>query len=92
MILTGDPIPAARAAETGLVNAVAPADELLDAARALAERTIRHAPPAVAACLRAVTRGIDLSVDEGLAVEAAAFAAAVPTEGVRTGVRRFPDR
>ncbi|MDO0938987.1 MULTISPECIES: enoyl-CoA hydratase-related protein [Streptomyces] len=92
MILTGDPIPAARAAEIGLVNAVVPGDELLDAARDLADRIIRHAPTAVAACLRAVTRGINLPVDEGLAVEAACFAATVPTDGVRTGLRRFLDR
>ncbi|WP_426513882.1 enoyl-CoA hydratase-related protein [Dactylosporangium sp. McL0621] len=89
MILTGDPIPAARAAELGLVNAVVPADDLAAAARDLAARVIRHAPSAVAACLRAVTRGVNLPIDEGLAVEAAAFAAVVPTEGVRAGLRRF---
>ncbi|MEU8791397.1 crotonase/enoyl-CoA hydratase family protein [Streptomyces sp. NPDC048643] len=92
MILTGDPITAARAAEIGLVNAVVPTDELLAAARDLAERIIRHAPTAVAACLRAVTRGINLPVDEGLAMEAACFATTVPTEGVRTGLQRFVDR
>ncbi|MFD0404770.1 crotonase/enoyl-CoA hydratase family protein [Kitasatospora sp. NPDC127116] len=92
LILTGDPIPAARAAEIGLVNSVVPAGELMDTARHLAERIVRHAPTAVAACLRAVTRGINLPIDEGLAVEAAAFAATVPTDGVRDGIRRFLDR
>ncbi|MGA5821312.1 crotonase/enoyl-CoA hydratase family protein [Kitasatospora sp. NPDC094028] len=92
LILTGDPIPAARAAEIGLVNSVVPAIELLDAARDLADQIIRHAPTAVAACLRAVTRGVNLPIDEGLAVEAAAFAATVPTEGVRDGVGRFLER
>ncbi|MCX4817937.1 enoyl-CoA hydratase-related protein [Streptomyces sp. NBC_01239] len=89
MILTGDPIPAARAAELGLVNTVVPADALLEAGKDLAGRIIRYAPTAVAACLRAVTRGINLPIDEGLAVEAACFAATVPTDGVRTGLRRF---
>ncbi|MFE7192622.1 crotonase/enoyl-CoA hydratase family protein [Kitasatospora sp. NPDC057541] len=92
LILTGDPVPAARAAEIGLVNAVVPAGELLDAARGLAARITRHAPTAVTACLRAVTRGINLPIEEGLAVEAAWFAATVPTEGVRDGLRRFLDR
>lgn len=92
MILTGDPMSAARAEETGLVNAVVPADELMFTARDLARRITRHAPTAVAACLRAVTRGVNLSVDEGLAVEAACFAATVPTDGVRIGLRRFLDR
>ncbi|MER6209938.1 crotonase/enoyl-CoA hydratase family protein [Streptomyces sp. NPDC001642] len=89
MILTGDSIPAVRAAELGLVNTVVPADALLEAGKDLAGRIIRHAPTAVAACLRAVTRGINLPIDEGLAVEAACFAATVPTDGVRTGLRRF---
>ncbi|WP_328936228.1 MULTISPECIES: enoyl-CoA hydratase-related protein [unclassified Streptomyces] len=89
MILTGDQIPAVRAAELGLVNTVVPADALLEAGKDLAGRIIRHAPTAVAACLRAVTRGINLPIDEGLAVEAACFAATVPTDGVRTGLRRF---
>ncbi|WP_182876718.1 enoyl-CoA hydratase-related protein [Microbispora sp. H10670] len=92
MILTGDPIPAARAAEIGLVNAVVPAADLLGAARDLAGRIARHAPTAVAACLRSVTRGINLPIDEGLAVEAACFAATVSTDGVRDGLRRFLDR
>ncbi|RSN11445.1 enoyl-CoA hydratase [Nonomuraea sp. WAC 01424] len=92
MILTGDPIPARRAAELGLVNAVVPEGELLAAARDLAARITRHAPTAVAACLRAVTRGVNLPIDEGLAVEAACFAATVPTDGVRLGLRRFLDR
>ncbi|RBQ20978.1 enoyl-CoA hydratase [Spongiactinospora rosea] len=92
MILTGDPIPAARAAEIGLVNAVVPAADLLGAARDLAARVVRHAPTAVTACLRAVTRGLNLPIDEALAVEAASFAATVPTEGVRAGLDRFLDR
>ncbi|MER6951827.1 enoyl-CoA hydratase-related protein [Nonomuraea sp. NPDC000554] len=92
MILTGDPIPAVRAADLGLVNAVVPAADLLTAARDLAARIVRHAPTAVAACLRAVTRGLNLPIDEGLAVEAAAFAATVPTDGVQAGLRRFLDR
>ncbi|MEV0710297.1 crotonase/enoyl-CoA hydratase family protein [Nocardia aurea] len=92
MILTGDPISATRAVEIGLVNSVVPADELLHAAHDLAARIIRHAPTAVAACLRAVTRGIDLPIHEGLAVEAACFAATVHTDGVRTGLRRFLER
>jgi enoyl-CoA hydratase len=47
---------------------------------------------AVAACLAAVTRGINLPTDEGLAVEASWFAVTVPSEGTRDGLRRFLDR
>jgi enoyl-CoA hydratase len=89
LILTGDPIDAARAEHLGLVNRVVPHDQLLGEATALARRIVRHADTAVAACLSAVTRGINLSIDEGLAVEAAMFAATVPTAGVEQGLDQF---
>lgn len=92
LILTGDPIDATRAAEIGLVNRVVAAADLLDEAGALAERIIRHAPTAVTACLNAVTRGLNLPMDEALAVEASWFAVTVPSPGVADGLRTFLDR
>lgn len=52
MILTGEPISAARALELGLINAVAPREGLLDAAFALAERIAVNAPLSVQASKR----------------------------------------
>jgi enoyl-CoA hydratase len=92
MILTGDPINAERAAQLGIVNQVVPYERLLGAAADLAQRIIRHAPSAVTACLAAVTRGINLPIDEGLAVEASWFAVTVPTQGVADGLRGFFER
>jgi enoyl-CoA hydratase/carnithine racemase len=92
MILTGDPIGAAEAAGMGLINGVVPADDLLPAAIDLAARITHHAATAVTAWLRAVTRGINLPIDEALEVEAACFATTVPTAGVTVGLRRFLDR
>jgi enoyl-CoA hydratase len=89
MILTGDPISATRAAELGLINAVVSQETLLSAARELAGRITRHAGTAVTACLAAVTRGINLPIDEALAVEASWFAVTLPTEGVGEGLQRF---
>ena len=53
---------AERAEQLGLVNLVVPPDRLLDAARTLPQRITRHAPTAVAACLAAVTSGINVPV------------------------------
>jgi enoyl-CoA hydratase len=92
MILTGDPITADRAQETGLVNVVVPAEQLMETAVTLAGRITRHAPSAVQACLAAVTRGINLSIDEGLAVEAAWFATTVTSDGVAHGLDQFLNR
>ena len=52
MLLTGDPISAARALELGLVNAVVPRESLLDAALALAKRIAVNAPLSVQASKR----------------------------------------
>ena len=49
MTLTGDPIDARRAFDLGLVNEVVPADQVLDAALALAERIARNGPLALQA-------------------------------------------
>jgi enoyl-CoA hydratase len=92
MVLTGDPIGATRAAELGLINAVVPGESLLSAAKDLADRITRNAGTAVTACLAAVTRGINLPIDEALAVEASWFAVTLPTEGVSEGLQRFLSR
>ncbi len=92
MILTGEPISAAAACDGGLVNDVVPHDDLLGAAFALAAKITAKSPLAVAACLVSVTRGINLSIDEGLAVEASYFAQMVPTEDIREGIAAWLDR
>jgi enoyl-CoA hydratase/carnithine racemase len=92
MILTAAPIGAAEALASGLVNRVAPAPALLDAAFEMAGAVLDHSPLAVAAALGAVTRGLNLSIDEGLAVEAASFARMLPTEDLREGIAAFREK
>jgi crotonobetainyl-CoA hydratase len=70
MILTGDPISAERALELGLINAIAPAGGVVDAALALAERIAVNAPLSVQASKR-MAQGID---DGKVAREEAAWA------------------
>ena len=65
---------------------------LLAEARRLADQIIRHSPAAVAACLRSVTRGLNVSIDEGLAIEAMHFASMVPTSDIRLGIGSFLSR
>ncbi|HEY0596646.1 enoyl-CoA hydratase-related protein [Sphingopyxis sp.] len=59
-MLTGDPIPAARAAEFGLVNHVVPLADLLPTAIAIAEKIAANAPLSVQASKR-----VALGIDEG---------------------------
>ena len=69
MILTGEPISAARAHEVGLVNRVVPSERLIEEAIALAEKIASRSPRAVRAAREAVLRGLDLSLGDGLRVE-----------------------
>lgn len=92
MILTADAIDAREAARIGLVNRVVEHAALASEARALADRILRHAPAAVTACLRSVTRGLNVSIDEGLAIEAMQFGAMVGTPDIRRGLDTFLQR
>ena len=65
MILTAEPIDAKQAVDIGLINRVVEHTALLSEARLLADRIARHSPAAVAACLRSVTRGLNVSIDGG---------------------------
>jgi enoyl-CoA hydratase len=91
-LLTGDPFPPQHALETGLINAVVPHDELLPAARALAQRVIRHSPLAVSSVITAVTRGLNMSIAEGLLVESEQFAALVPSHDLSEGLAAWKAR
>jgi enoyl-CoA hydratase/carnithine racemase len=86
MILTADPIDAVTAREVGLVNEVVPHRELIEAALALGQRIAQKSPFAVAACLASVTRGINVPIDEGLAIEANCFARMVGTRDIEEGI------
>ena len=92
MILTAEPIDAQQALTIGLVNGVVEHAALLAEARRLADRIVRHSPAAVAACLRSVTRGLNVSIDEGLAIEAMQFASMVETPDIRRGIDAFLSR
>jgi enoyl-CoA hydratase len=92
LILTGRPFDAMEAARLGLVNRVLPAAELLDAALALAAELATKPPATLAAALMAIHRGMDASIDDGLAIEEAAFAQIVPTRDAREGIAAFLEK
>ncbi len=92
LLLTGDPFSAERALQLGLVNAVVAHETLMAEARALADRILRHAPGAVAAILRAVTRGLNMSIAEGLQLEGQEFARLVPSHDLPEGLAAWIGR
>lgn len=66
MLLTGDLMAASDAYGAGLVNKVVPAERLLDEARALAERVLRHPHQGVIANKRAIVAATDPQMEAAL--------------------------
>src|SRR5271165_4534913 len=86
LILTGRTFDANEALRLGLINRTVPGSELLGEAVALAEEIARKPPLTLAAALAAIHRGMDASIEDGLAIEEAAFARIVPTHDAREAV------
>jgi len=89
LLLTGEMIDAAEAYRIGLVNRVLPPDELLGAARAMLTGIIAQGPLAVAHVIEAVDRGLDMSLDDGIALEAAHFGLLSATKDKAEGMQAF---
>ena len=92
MILTGEPISAWKARDFGLINEVVPHERLYEETFTLARVIAEKSPLAVAACLASVTRGINVPIDEGLAIEANYFARMVPTRDIEEGISAWIDK
>lgn len=85
-------IKADEALRIGLVNAVYPAAELLPAAEKLAETIAKNAPIAVRACKRAINEGLELPMDEAIALEERLFGSCFETEDQKEGMGAFLEK
>jgi enoyl-CoA hydratase len=92
LLLTGRQVTAADALRIGLVHRVVPAAELMPQARAFALELAAKAPIAMRFILEAVNRGLDGSLAEGQALEAALFGLAAATDDMREGTTAFLEK
>jgi enoyl-CoA hydratase len=92
LLLSGEMISAVEALRIGLVEEVVPAAELLPRVRALAATITSMAPIAIRQCMVAVNSGYDLSLNEGLAREAALFGLCCATEDKAEGTAAFLEK
>lgn len=92
LLLTGDTFSAARALELGLINRVVPHDDLIPAALDLANRILRHSPVAAAGIITAVTRGLNMSIGEGLQMESEQFARVASSHDTREALNAWIER
>ena len=89
LVFTGRHVGAQEALEIGLADAVVPDDEVYATAVAMAKKFAAGPPLALAAAKRAVDHGLDLTLEEGLALESRLFAGLFDTEDQKTGMRSF---
>ncbi len=89
LCLTGESVDATEALRMGLVDRVVPAADLLDEARALARTLCSKAPVAIALIKRAIQVGLEGTLRDGLAYEAAQFGLVFDTQDRREGVSAF---
>ena len=92
LLLTGAMIDAQEAWRIGLVNRVVPADRLLAESEALLRTILDNGPLAVRLCLEAVDAGLELSLDDGLLLEANHFGLLSATADMREGTAAFLEK
>ena len=92
LITTAEMIDAAEAYRIGLVNKVVPGDELIGAATEMMKLILANGPLAVALCIEAIDRGLEMSLDEGLVLEANHFGLLAATEDMTEGMRAFLEK
>jgi len=92
LLLTGDPIDAARAAEIGLVNRVVAEGTALETAVDLAERIAANGPLAVIATKQIAYRAADWPADQRWDQAAALQAPVFTSQDAREGARAFAEK
>jgi enoyl-CoA hydratase len=93
MMLTARAVSADEALRLGLVNRIATsAGSLLAETESLAQEISELAPIAIRACLEAVTKGAELPLAKGLALETKLFASLFATADVHEGTRAFLEK
>jgi len=92
LIATAEMIDAAEAYRIGLVNKVTTVDELIPEATGMMKTILSNGPLAVALCIEAIDHGLEMSLDEGLVLEANHFGLLAATEDMNEGMKAFLEK
>jgi enoyl-CoA hydratase/carnithine racemase len=92
MLLTGEPISSARALEWGLVNKVAPLEQLDAEVQKLAQNLAAKPPATVAAGKRAFYQQMDLGLEQAYKLASGVIAASFAHEEGRAGMDAFIEK
>ena len=92
LIFSGGMITAAGAKEIGLVNAVYAPEELMNGAKEMAASFLKNAPLAVRYAKVCIDRGMQMDIDDGIALENELFALCYATEDKKEGMSAFLEK
>jgi len=92
MILIAEPIDAREAYRIGLISKVVPGEKLAEEAEEIAKRLVSRAPIAVRYAKEAVNKGMDMTLEQGLRLEADLSFLLQSTEDRAEGIRAFLEK
>ena len=92
ILLTGEIISAQEALRIGLVNEVTAPGDLIPRAESIAAKIIANAPLAIQYVLEAVNKGMEMTLQEGLFLEASLFGVCCATEDKNEGTKAFLEK
>jgi enoyl-CoA hydratase/carnithine racemase len=92
LIFTGRRVDAKEAMDIGLVNAVAPPENLMDTCLDMAAMIAETGPIAVEMAKYAIDKGIETDLATGLAIESNAYRVTIPTEDRIEGLTAFREK
>ncbi|HEV2670429.1 MAG TPA: enoyl-CoA hydratase-related protein [Gemmatimonadales bacterium] len=92
LILTGEMIDAQEAYRVGLVNKVVPSGDLLAESEKMMRGMLAMGPLAVRLALEAVDQGLEMTLDEGLLLEANHFGLLAATADMKEGTTAFLEK
>ncbi|MDT8900599.1 short-chain-enoyl-CoA hydratase [Anaeroselena agilis] len=92
LLFTADMIDAAEAYRIGLANKVVAPEELMDAAKAMAQKIMSRSPIGVRMCKVAINEGLDTDLETGVAYEAEVFGLCFATADQKEGMAAFLEK
>jgi enoyl-CoA hydratase len=92
LLLTGDMLKAEEALQYGLVNKVAPVENLMEEARSLANIILSKGPLSIKMVKMCVNRGMQTDIDTGAAIEADAFGLCFASGETKEGMVAFLEK
>ena len=92
LIFTGDIIAASEAERIGLANHVVSPEELMNFCREMAGKMAQKGPVAIQLAKDSINRGLNRTLDDGLALEAEAFSKCFATYDQKEGMDAFVEK